>query len=99
MTKFLDPSFSSRPASAKYRDNWEATFRPTPKRPGLRQMNNALPKCIKCGGGYDPSVDPVGYSNQLCFNCDPKKRNAHTCMINGPCTMGIWCPGCRIEMR
>lgn len=26
MTKFLDKSFSSRPASQEYRDNWDETF-------------------------------------------------------------------------
>lgn len=26
MTKFIDPSFSSRPSNKAYRDNYEATF-------------------------------------------------------------------------
>ncbi len=29
MTKFLDPKFSSRPASKEYRDNWDRTFAKT----------------------------------------------------------------------
>lgn len=31
MTKYLDKSFSSKPSSQAYRDNWEQTFRGEPQ--------------------------------------------------------------------
>lgn len=65
MTKFLDKSFSSRPASREYRDNWDETFGkkkdapPAEKRETMHKyvgphggdLYQAFVRCEECGNG------------------------------------------------
>lgn len=65
MTKFLDKSFSSRPSSREYRDNYDRTFKK--KRETVHAFitgaGDVTCRCVTCGEGQDHPLHSAIESN------------------------------------
>ena len=75
MTKFLDKSFSSRPASQEYRDNYDRTFgKPAPEDCGGCESHDreTIHEFVCAYSGKGPDCDGRGC---WCNTCDAPRSS------------------------
>lgn len=79
MTKFLEKSFSSRPATDGYRDNWEAVF-------GKKESTSPEPCCCLnpcpgCDHCMPPKVAPTEPKTPFDPEAETAKRPKPPCAV------------------